>query len=322
MKIVFLDRNTLHPEITLPAFTEGHSLTLYHNTTANNVIERIGDAAIVLTNKVIIDKKVIAACPNIQCVGVAATGINVVDIEACKSRNIAVVNVTDYATFDVAEHALLLMLALTKQLKAYDRAVARGDWQKSAQFCFFLDGQFIGSLQGKTLGLIGTGSIAQQTATLARAFGMSPLFYSPSGRITLDGEPTVSLHELLSSSDVVSIHCPLTPATEKLIDAKALTAMKPHALLINTARGPIVDIDALVEALRHRRVGGAALDVLPMEPPIADSPIMQAIDDLDNLIVTPHTAWASQRAMQALVDQLFSKIDDVLAGRPFTNLAI
>lgn len=321
MRIAFLDRNTLPPDITLPSLGDNHSLEIFHNTTASNTRERIGDAEVVITNKVIINKAVLDACPNIRCIGVAATGINVVDIEACRARKITVVNVTDYATADVAEHALMLMLTLTKQLKAYQRALTDGQWQRSQQFCFFIGGSSIGTLHGKTLGLIGTGNIAVQTAQLARAFGMSTLFFSPSGRSEVDGINTVSLHNLLASSDVVSIHCPLTEATEKLLNATTLKLMKPSALLINTARGPIVDIDALLAALRHRQIAGAGLDVLPTEPPTHDDPIMQAIGELDNLIVTPHTAWASKRAMQALVDQLFDKIADVIAGKPVTNLA-
>ncbi len=321
MHIVFLDRNTLHPDITLPPLSNEHTLAIFDNTTASNTAERIGDAQIVITNKVVIDKAVLDACPQIQCIGVAATGINVVDISACRARGITVVNVTDYATNDVAEHALMLMLVLTKQLKPYQRALSQGQWQKSQQFCFFIDGHSIATLKGKTLGLIGTGNIALQTAQLARAFGMNTLFFSPSGRSHVEGKNTVNLEALLRQSDIVSIHCPLTNTTEKLIDGQALKLMKPSALIINTARGPIIDIEALLNALRHNQIAGAALDVLPIEPPEADAPIMQAIKALDNLIVTPHTAWASMPAMQALIDQLFGKINDFIEGRPVANLA-
>lgn len=321
MRIAFLDRNTLHPDINLPSFGDEHALAIFDNTTANNTIERIGSSQIVITNKVVIDESVLDACPQIQCIGVAATGINVVDIRACRARGITVVNVTDYATNDVAEHALMLMLALTKQLKPYQKALSQGQWQKSQQFCFFIDGHSIGTLKGKTLGLIGTGNIALQTAQFARAIGMNTLFFSPSGRSHVEGKNTVNLEALLSQSDIVSIHCPLTNSTENLIDTHALELMKPSALLINTARGPIIDIEALLSALRHKQIAGAALDVLPIEPPEADAPIMQAIEALDNLIVTPHTAWASMPAMQALIDQLFGKINDFIEGRPVTNLA-
>lgn len=321
MRIAFLDRNTLHPEVNLPSLGNEHSLAIFDNTTACNTVERIGNSQIVITNKVIIDEAVLDACPQIQCIGVSATGVNVVDIEACKARNITVVNVTDYATNDVAEHALMLILALTKQLKPYQKALDQGQWQKSQQFCFFLDGHSIGTLNGKILGLIGTGNIALQTAQLARAFGMKTLFFSPSGRSQVNDESTVSLEALLKQSDIVSIHCPLTPATQQLIDVNTLKLMKPSALLVNTARGPIIDIEALLSALHNKQIAGAALDVLPMEPPSDDAAIMQALNGLANLIVTPHTAWASMPAMQALVDQLFDKIADFINGKPVTNLA-
>lgn len=309
MNIVFLDRATIGPSVNFPKPNFVHNWTEYPQTTREQTIARLQGANIAITNKVVIDKAVLDACPTIQYIAIAATGMNVVDLAACTERGVTVANVTDYATQDVAEHVFMLILALTKQLKAYSRAVAEGQWQASEQFCFFLNDQPpIATLRGKTLGLIGTGNIAQATAKIAAAFSMNVVFFSPSGRKAIDDIPCVSLETLLKTSDVVSIHCPLTEHTQSLMGEKSLALMKPTALLINTARGPIVDINALLDALQSKTLAGAGLDVLPEEPPAQDSAIMQALNN-PRLIITPHTAWASHSAMQVLANQLIHKME-------------
>ena len=319
MKIVCLDRATISASTRLPTPSFEHTWLSYDNTQAEQTIERLLQADIAITNKVVIDRKVLEACPTLKYIAVAATGVNVIDLPACKEHGVTVANVTGYATHAVAEHTFMMILALLKQLKAYQQTMMQGQWQAAKQFCYFVEGASISSLQGKCLGLIGTGAIAQATAALAKAFGMTASYFSPSGRADVDGLATVSLSELMANSDVVSIHCPLTEVTEQLINAQALALMKPKALLINTARGPIVDVPALLKALERGEIAGAGLDVLPQEPPSAESAIMAALDKA-NLLVTPHTAWASEEAMQALANQLMAKMEDFVAGRPVPSL--
>ncbi|HEY7774629.1 MAG TPA: D-2-hydroxyacid dehydrogenase [Marinagarivorans sp.] len=317
MNIVFLDRATLGPSVKFPKPRFAHCWTEYPQTSPTQTSERLQAAHIAITNKVVIDEAVLNNCPHLKYIAVAATGTNVIDVDACQARNVVVANVTDYATQDVAEHALMLMLTLCKQLKAYQQAIGEGEWQKSGQFCFFLDQMpAIGSLHGKTLGLIGTGNIARATARLATALGMEVQYYSPSGRTEVGGGRCIILSHLLKTSDIVSVHCPLTDSTQHLIGADELEIMKPSALLVNTARGPIVDIDALIHAINTGVIAGAGLDVLPQEPPAQDSPIMQAAINNPRMVITPHTAWASHNAMQTLANQLITKIEHFAALSP------
>ena len=319
MNIVFLDRATIGPSVQFPKPAFNHKWTEYPQTTREQTIARLQGADVAITNKVIIDKAVLDACPTLQYIAVAATGMNVVDLNTCAERGITVANVSDYATHDVAEHAFMLMLALTKQVKAYSAALAQGQWQVSKQFCFFLEDQPpISTLRGKVLGIIGTGNIAQATAKIAKAFAMEVIYYSPSGRKTVGNINCVSLNTLLATSDIISIHCPLTEHTQTLIGEKQFALIKPSALLINTARGPIIDINALLNALHDNKLAGAGLDVLPEEPPTQDSAIMQALDN-PRLIITPHTAWASHNAMQNLANQLIKKLEAFVAGKPASD---
>lgn len=319
MHIVVLDRATLGADIVLKTPSFSHQWIEHAHTAREQTVEHLKGASIAITNKVIIDRACLEACPNLNYIAVAATGVNIIDLEACRDHGVHVANVTGYGTHAVAEHAFMLMLALSKQLKGYTQAIDHGKWQASQQFCFFMPHQPVNNLRGKILGLIGTGGIALATAHLAQAFGMKPLFYSPSGRKGVEGQSTLSLEQLLAQSDIVSIHCPLSDKTQNLIGRNALSQMKPNALLINTARGPIVDLDALLDALDDQQIAGAGLDVLPTEPPAIESRVMQALDR-PNLIVTPHSAWASNESMQALVNQMMAKIEDYVAGRSVINL--
>lgn len=314
MNIVFLDRDTIGPEVIFPKPDFNHQWTQYPQTRGCDIAIRLKNCNIAITNKVVIDKAVLQACPQLKYIAVAATGTNNVDLDECQIRGITVANVTDYATSGVAEHVFMLILALRKQLKAYSQALEKHQWQTSGQFCFFLNnGLGIQTLNGQTLGLVGTGNIARATAKIASAFGISVVFHSPSGRKSVDGKDCVPLNELLDQADIVSIHCPLTDQTKNLISNSALSAMKSDALLINTARGPIVDFDALEYAINHGVIGGAGLDVLEKEPPDIDSAEMRALTN-PRLIITPHTAWASQYSMQTMANQLIKKMNSFVMG--------
>jgi glycerate dehydrogenase len=246
----------------------------------------------------------------VKMLAVAATGYNHIDVATCREQGIAVANIRHYGDETVAEHAFTLMLALMKNLPAYQRDVAAGVWEQAKQFCHF--GAPIRDLKGATLGILGAGGIGQALAERARAFGMHVQFGERKGVATVrDGY--VSFDQLLASSDVLSLHCPLNDETRNMIAQPELMAMKPGAILINTARGGLVDEEALVAALKFGQLGGAGFDVLSTEPPSAGNPLLKA--RLPHLIVTPHIGWASQQAMQRLAQQLVDNIAAFIAGK-------
>lgn len=318
-KIVFLDRATLPPDVVIPELRVAHEWVFYPHTDPQQVISRCEGAQAVVTNKAVIDRQVIQALPALRYIGVAATGVNVVDLQACAEAGITVCNAEHYGSDSVAEHTFMLMLMLARQMKPYQAALRRGDWQKSNQFCFFLEP--IRNLKGLTLGLVGTGDIAKTVAGMACAFGMRVVFHSPSGRSHVEDQECLTLEQLLGVSDVVSIHCPLNQRTEGLIGSRALAQMKRSALLINTARGSVVDTKALLLALRNKIIAGAALDVLPQEPPSAKDPVFNAALEMENLLLTPHIAWTSQSAIKDLVSQLCERLDAFFSDREVPNLA-
>lgn len=308
-KGVILDLDSLHPEdLRLDGlFGTLSEWDLHGHTRPEQLPERLAGCDLVITNKCPLDADTLAAS-RLRLVCVAATGTNNVDLEAARRLGIRVCNVTAYATPSVAEHTLALILSLTRRLREQAHA-ARERWSQSEQFCV-LDHP-VSELSGRTLGIVGYGELGQAVARLGKAFGMRVRIARRPGE--LDTRPgRVPLAELLESADVLSLHCPLTPRTQGLIDAGALQRMQPHALLINTARGGLVDENALLEALRAKRLGGAALDVLAQEPPPADHPLLTA--GLPNLIVTPHVAWAARQARQRLVDELQANIEAFQAG--------
>ncbi|MBI3777021.1 MAG: 2-hydroxyacid dehydrogenase [Gammaproteobacteria bacterium] len=281
----------------------------FHDTTATaQVAERIAQADVVVSNKAYIGAEALAAAENLKLICVIATGTNNVDLVAAKARGMAVCNVTGYAPASVSQHVFALILALVTQLENYRAAVKSGAWQRASGFSM-LDYP-IWELAGKTMGIVGYGSLGQAVAHLAEAFCMRVLI---AGR---PGQPAainrVPLHDLLRQADAVSLHCPLTEQTRGLIGAYELALMQPHALLINTARGGIVDESALAQALREHRIGGAGVDVLSVEPPVEDNVLLAA--DIPNLIVTPHIAWASREARQRLVDETANNIAAFLRG--------
>ena len=312
-KTVFLDTHSLdRDDLEWRALLEiAPELTQCPTTTPDQTIERIRDAAIVISNKVILDAPVLAQAPQLKLVCVAATGTNNVDLDYCQQHGITVCNVRDYATASVVQHTFTLILALSTRLLDYQKAIHRGDWSRSDQFCL-LDFP-IAELQGKTLGIIGHGVLGKAVADLAHAFGMSVLISNrpgshdcPIGRTPFDS--------VIAESDIISLHCPLADNTRNLISARVLEKMQDHALLINTARGGLIDEKALAEALRNHTIGGAGLDVLSQEPPLEDHVLLSS--DIPNLVSTPHPAWASQPSRQRLLNQLADNISAFLNGQP------
>jgi len=297
-----LDMQPLHQ-----AFAE---LTLHAHTRPDQVAERLQGAQVAISNKVPLDAATFAACPELKLVLVTATGINNIDLKAASDHGVTVCNCQGYGTPSVAQHTLMLLLALATRLPDYQRDIAAGRWQQASQFCL-LDHPIV-ELEGKTLGMLGHGELGGAVARLAEAFGMRVLLGQLPGRpARADRLP---LHELLPQVDALTLHCPLNEQTRNMIGAEELALMKPRAFLINTARGGLVDEQALADALRRGHLGGAATDVLLQEPPKAGNPLLAA--DIPRLIVTPHSAWGSQEARQRIVGQVVENAAGFFAGAP------
>lgn len=314
MQGVFLDRGSLRPEDLAWESLESAlpQWRFLQETPPGAVAQCIADAEVVVSNKLMLDAASLHAAPRLRLVCIAATGTNNVDLAAAQARGIAVCNVRGYATPSVVQHVFALMLALSGRLLDYDRAVRRGDWQRAAYFAL-LDFP-ITELAGRTLGIVGYGELGRAVASVASALGMSVKIAALPGR-SYDGVPArVPWDQLLEQVDVLSLHCPLTPDTRDLLDAAALARLKRGALLINTARGGLIDEPALAAALRRGQLGGAGIDVLSVEPPVNGNPLLVA--DIPNLIVTPHIAWASRASRQRLVEELALNIRAFRAGVP------
>ena len=307
--IVFLERGSLEATVRRPDFP--HTWREHGKVTQDDVAARLADATIAIVNKTPLRAETIARLPRLRLIAVAATGTDNIDIAACRSRGIVVSNIRNYAVHTVPEHTFALILALRRNLLAYRDDVARGRWQAAEQFCF-LDHP-IRDLHGSTIGIYGEGAIGQGVAEIARGFGMRVLFADHAPPKAPDVEFTRA-DELLASADIVTLHLPLTRETRNLIGARELARMKPSALLINTARGGLVDELALAKALREGTVAGAGVDVLSAEPPRAGNPLLEL--RLPNLIVTPHVAWSSREAMQGLADQLIHNVEAFVRGAP------
>lgn len=308
-KIVFLDRSTL--AVPLRPVGLPHEWQEYPLTRPEETAERLKEATVAITNKVAIDESILRQARKLKLVAVSATGYNIVDVAACKARGITVCNVRDYALTGVTEHALMLMLALRRQLIAYRGRLVAGDWQNSASF--YLSEPPLHDLSGSTLAIIGGGSLGKGLAHLAGVLGMNVIFADRKGAST--ARPGyVPFAEALAQADAVSLHCPLTPETRNLIGADEFAQMKRSAILINTARGGIVDEKALVAALQSGRIAGAGVDVLSEEPPRNGNPLLDV--ELPNLLVTPHVAWASVETVQKLTEQLIGNVEAFLLGRP------
>jgi glycerate dehydrogenase len=280
----------------------------YPSTTDEQRYERLENASIAVINKVKMSAELIASLPRLKLILLTATGTDNVDLEACRARGITVCNVTDYGTPSVAQHVFSLILALSTNLLNYANETASGAWSAATHFSTL--SYPITELQGKTLGIVGYGTLAKGVEKLAKAFGMRIVIAQRPGGKPQPGR--LDMDELLAESDVISLHCPLVPETYHLIDAVALKKMKPSAVLINTARGAVVDNAALAAALKSGEIKGAGIDVLEQEPPPVDHPLLQP--DVPNIIVTPHTAWASIEARQRLMDKVAGNLRAWLEG--------
>lgn len=301
MKAVFLDADTLGNDVDLsPIEAVTGEMVKHPRTSPEQVQERIRGFDTVLVNKVVLSREHFEACPELKTVAVVATGLNNIDKDAAKDHSVTVMNVTNYGRSTVAQHTMALILALATRLVDYDRDVRAGRWGQSSMFC--LMDHPIMELEGRTLGVVGYGDLGQGVVERAKAFGMNIVLGARPGQATgeVDGYPRIPLDELLPKVDVLSLHCLLTDDTRNMIGARELKMMKKDALLINTSRGGLVDEQALADALRAGTIGGAGFDVLTEEPPRNGNALLA--DDIPNLIVTPHSAWASREARQRIVD--------------------
>ena len=314
-KIVFLDAAT-YGDISLDLFTRNWHCTVHQVTRPSETNERIAGHDIAVTNKVLLDEAILhsAAAGELRLIAVAATGTDIIDKEAAAKRDVKVCNVPGYATQSVAQFTMALILELTTRAGKYGDAVKMGDWQKSPVFSLLTYPHF--ELRGKRLGIIGYGNIGRTVAAMARGFGMEILIAARPGNDGTLPKERLTIGEVLQQADIVTLHCPLTPETKNLINSQTLSLMRPTTFLINTARGALIDEAALIDALRLKQIAGAALDVISQEPPPPNHPIIQAAAQLDNLLVTPHTAWSSRQARERLLVEVKDNIQAFLRGQP------
>ncbi|MBR5302959.1 MAG: D-2-hydroxyacid dehydrogenase [Clostridia bacterium] len=311
MKIVVLDGYTLFPgDLDMQPLCALGEVTVYDRTPQEQIVARMGDAPVVLTNKTRITREAMLACPNLRYIGVLATGYNVVDIEAASELGIVVTNVPAYSTQAVAQHTMALLLASMSRVHIYDEAVKQGDWSRSPDFCFFAGASE--EVAGKTLGIVGFGSIGQAVAKAALGLDMRVIVHTRTPREGFDGVQFVSAEELLARSDVISLHCPLTDRTQGMISAEAIAGMKKGVRLINTARGPLVDEAAAAQALADGKIACFMADVLSEEPPKADNPLLHA----PHTIITPHVAWAPLETRKRLRDIAVGNVRAFMDGTP------
>lgn len=315
MKIVVLDGYALNPgDLSWQGFEELGEVTVYDRTSYTDkqeIIERIGDAEAILTNKTPITADVLKACPQLTYIGVLATGYNVVDLAAAKEQGITVTNIPSYSTNAVAQATFALLLEVTNQVGHHNRSVHQGDWQTSKDFSYWQT--LLMELAGKTIGLIGYGAIAQAVATIAHAFQLKVIYFNHRPKpAQADWAKQVSLAELYQEADIISLHVPQFPETEKMIDRTALAQMKSSAILINTARGGLIDEAAVAEALQTGQIAALAADVVSKEPIAADNPLLQA----PNCYLTPHIAWAPVETRRRLMGIAVANLSGFKAGTP------
>jgi glycerate dehydrogenase len=311
-RIVFLDRATIGPSVELIRPQTPHEWVVYDETSVDQLVERCRGAEVMIMNKVPIQRETLAQLPDLRFISVAATGFDVVDLEACREHGVTVSNVRGYAVNTVPEHTFALILALRRNLIGYRQDVIDGEWQKSKQFCFF--NYPIHDLAGSRLGIIGEGSIGQSVAAIGRAFGMEPMFAAHKGVEGL-GPLYTPFDEVIETADVITLHAPLTPATRNTLAMPEFRRMKRRPLIINTARGGLVNEPDAVAALEEGLIGGLGFDVLTREPPAEGNPLLSAAGRPD-IVLTPHVAWASDEAMTGLWKQTVDSIDAFLAGSP------
>lgn len=312
MKITVLDGFTLNPgDLDWNGMAALGDLTVYDRTPAVSVVERAEDSEIVITNKTVLDAAVISRLPKLRYIGVLATGYNVVDVKAAADRGIVVTNIPSYSTMSVAQMAISLLLAIVQRVEHYADENRHGRWSRSEDFCY-TDFPLM-ELAGKRFGVVGFGHTGKATAAVAAALGMRVAVFTSKQQSELpDGYEKMDIDTLFRNSDVVSLHCPLTPSTRHLVDARRLREMKPTAILLNTGRGPLVDEQALAEALRDGEIYAAGADVLVNEPPEADNPLLHS----PRCFITPHIAWATKEARVRLMDIAVANVAAFLSGKP------
>jgi glycerate dehydrogenase len=313
MKIVILDGYTENPgDLSWEGFEKLGDLTVYDRTPADKIVERIGDADVVYTNKTPITRETLDACPNVKFIGVLATGYNVIDVEAAKEKGIPVSNIPTYGTDAVAQFTIALLLELCHHIGDHSNAVKNGEWTNNPDWCFW--NYPLIELAGKTMGVIGFGRIGQRTAEIAQALGMKILAYDAYKNPELESESCkyVELEELLANSDVISLHCPLFPETEGIINKDTIAKMKDGVMILNTSRGPLIVEEDLRDALNSGKVAGAGLDVVSKEPIEMDNPLLSA----KNIIITPHIAWAPKESRQRLMDIAVDNLKGFKEGKP------
>lgn len=315
-RIVFLDRGTISPSLDLSRPKAPCDFETHDQTSEAEVVARLKGAEIAITNKVPLRRAALEQLPDLKFITVAATGYDVIDMDACRDLGITVSNVRGYATATVPEHTMALILALRRALPGYRQDVLAGEWQRSGQFCFFTHP--INDLAGSKIGIVGSGSIGQAVGKLAQAFGMEVMFAGRKGEVSPGGN-RVPFEKVLATADVLTLHAPLTPDTRDLIGLDEFRRMTRHPVVINTGRGGLVNEADAVTAIEEELIAGLGFDVLTTEPPQADNPILR-IASRPNVILTPHTAWASAEAMKSLWTQVVESIDAFLGGKPIRTL--
>ena len=314
-KIVFLDRDTIGPSVTITRPSFEHHWSEFASTSPQQVVEHLSGATIAITNKVAIREDVLDQLPDLKMIAVAATGYDIIDIAACVERGITVSNVRGYAINTVPEHTFALILALRRSLMGFRQDVIDGKWQQSDQFCLFTHP--VRDLSGAVLGIFGKGVLGEAVASLGRAFGMHPLFAARKG----DDNPAphrTPFEEVLQTADVITLHMPLTPQTRNIIAMPEFQKMKQKPLIINTARGGLVCEDDIAAALDEGLISGIGFDVISTEPPTDDNPLLK-IAERPNVLITPHIAWSSAEAMRILWDQVIEHMENYHKGTP-TNI--
>ena len=309
MKIVILDANTVNPgDLSWHPLDDMGDLVVYERTAPDEVVERCKGAAVVLTNKVVLDAEVLNQLPHLSYIGVLATGYNVVDLEVASRQSITVTNIPAYSTNSVAQMVWAHILNITNRVGYYAQENTRGRWTANKDFCYY---DFTHTeLAGKTMGVVGLGNTGMATARIAQAFGMNVLAYTSKSELP-EGMEKATLDELFKKCDIISLHCPLTPETKGLVNSERLSCMKPTAILINTSRGPVVDEAAVAEALNQGRIAAFGADVVSIEPAKKDNPLLAA----KNCFLTPHIAWATKEARQRLIDICIQNVKAFIKGK-------